>query len=107
MSSLRVLKLSLTVIFTITAVQVFDSTNTSSRAGDDSGSGTNYYAGLNCGQLWYERNSIFASNGYCFKSRRAIATFGRRCHTPYGRLPNHLRRVVSEIKGWERHRRCR
>jgi YARHG domain len=75
-------------------------------AGDDSNSGQNYYAGLNCNQLWYERNAIFASKGYCFKSQRGIATFGKSCHPPYGELPDNLRRVVKEIKGWERRRGC-
>jgi YARHG domain len=29
-----------------------------------------------CDQLWYERNSIYRGAGYCFKTPRAIATFG-------------------------------
>ena len=29
-----------------------------------------------CQQLWVERNSIYKSAGYCFKTPRAIARFG-------------------------------
>lgn len=42
--------------------------------------------GESCDQLWQARNSIFAEAGHCFKSSRAIATFGPRCYPPYGRL---------------------
>ena len=90
-----------TIAITSLAPSIFDA-----RAGDDSGMGEDYYAGLDCNQLWYERNAIFASKGYCFKSQRAIATFGERCQPPYGELPDHLLRVVKEIKAWERRRGC-
>ena len=76
------------------------------RAGDDSGSGRDYYAGLSCSQLWYERNAIYARYGYCFESARARATFGRGCFAPFGRLPSNLRRVVNHIQGIERRRGC-
>jgi len=29
-----------------------------------------------CAGLWEERNEIYRGAGYCFKTRRAIATFG-------------------------------
>ena len=29
-----------------------------------------------CGELWYRRNSIYKAAGYCFKTARAIRTFG-------------------------------
>ena len=29
-----------------------------------------------CGDLWYRRNSIYKAAGYCFKTARAIRTFG-------------------------------
>ena len=29
-----------------------------------------------CGDLWYARNSIYKQAGYCFKTARAIRTFG-------------------------------
>ena len=69
--------------------------------------GVDYYSTLSSSQLWYERNSIFAQHGYCFKSQRGIATFGRVCHPPFGRLPGHMRRVVNNIEAWERRRGCR
>ena len=31
---------------------------------------------MSCGDLWYRRNAIFARNGYCFKTDRAIRVFG-------------------------------
>jgi hypothetical protein len=31
---------------------------------------------LSCSELWYERNNIFKDAGYCFKTSRAIRTFG-------------------------------
>lgn len=75
-------------------------------AGDDSGAGRDYYAGLNCSRLWHERNAIFARYGYCFESARARATFGRNCFAPFGRLPPNLKRVVNHIKRIERRRGC-
>ena len=33
-------------------------------------------AAQTCDNLWYERNSIYKSFGYCFKTERAIAVFG-------------------------------
>jgi hypothetical protein len=29
-----------------------------------------------CDALWYERNAVYKRAGYCFKTPRAIATFG-------------------------------
>jgi hypothetical protein len=29
-----------------------------------------------CDGLWYERNAIYKRAGYCFKTSRAISTFG-------------------------------
>jgi hypothetical protein len=34
------------------------------------------YWSLSCGDLWYQRNAIFARNGYCFKTDRALRVFG-------------------------------
>jgi hypothetical protein len=76
------------------------------RAGDDSGMGRDYYSGLSCGRLWYERNRIYARYGYCFKSARAIATFGRGCFSPFGRVPGHQRRVINHIQRIERYKGC-
>ncbi len=102
----RTFKTSMVFASLFAALQLFGGNIASVQAGDDSGSGTSYYAGLSCGQLWYERNAIFASKGYCFKSKRGRAVFGAGCFAPYGKLPGNLRRVVKEIKRWERRRNC-
>ena len=34
------------------------------------------YRDMSCGDLYYERNSIYKNNGFCFKTARAIQTFG-------------------------------
>jgi len=62
---------------------------------------------MSCSQLWYERNAIFAREGYCFSSRRAIRAFGRRCYSPYGRLSRYEKSRVDDIKYWERVNGCR
>jgi hypothetical protein len=33
---------------------------------------------INCGNLWYTRNHIYARNGYCFHTGRGIRVFGNR-----------------------------
>jgi YARHG domain-containing protein len=64
------------------------------------------YGELSCGQLWYERNAIYAQYGHCFKTAPAINAFGPGCFPPYGRLPPHAQSLVNEIIAWERRRRC-
>jgi len=59
-----------------------------------------------CDRLWYRRNAIYARNGYCFKTRRARAVFGRRCYPPYGRLSRWERRQVMRIRRRERALQC-
>jgi len=34
------------------------------------------YWSQSCGDLWYRRNAIYAANGYCFKTDRALRVFG-------------------------------
>jgi hypothetical protein len=65
------------------------------------------YAHLSCGQLWYQRNAIFAEYGYCFQTPQARATFGPRCYPPYGQLPPHAQRIVNAIVYWEQRKGCR
>ncbi|MFT7577520.1 MAG: hypothetical protein ACI9XZ_003920 [Alphaproteobacteria bacterium] len=72
-----------------------------SRAGDDS-----YYYEQSCAQLWHERNSIFASAGYCFKSQRAKSGFGTGCFPPFGKLHIGQKSTVKNIKRAERAKRC-
>lgn len=54
-----------------------------------------------CQSLWYERNEIYARNGYCFKTARARATFGAGCFPPYGRLSYEDKRRVDQIQAEE------
>ena len=65
------------------------------------------YHNMNCNQLWYERNLIYANRGYCFRTQRAIRTFGPRCYPPYGQLTRAEHQRVARIIQWERRRGCR
>ena len=61
-----------------------------------------------CYDLWYQRNEIFAANGYCFKSQLGIDTFGNAdCYTSKPRLSASDRRTVAGIKAEERRKGCR
>lgn len=59
-----------------------------------------------CYQLWYERNSIYADNGYCFKTAKARAVFGAGCFPPYGHLSKSEQEHVAGIKEWEYRKGC-
>lgn len=64
------------------------------------------YAEMSCRELWHERNAIYARNGYCFRTERAIAVFGRGCYPPYGRLSPRERERVARISRWEARLGC-
>lgn len=64
------------------------------------------FSRLSCGQLWQERNAVFAEFGYCFKTPQAIQAFGRACFPPYGRLPTSAQARVDDIIYWERRKGC-
>ena len=59
-----------------------------------------------CGQLWYQRNAIYADAGYCFKTPRARAEFGENCFAPYGRLTPRQQARVNAIQQQEDLRGC-
>ena len=60
-----------------------------------------------CWDLWYERNAIFANNGYCFSSSLGRRTFDNAgCWTKNPKLARWEQRRVSQIKGEERRRGC-
>lgn len=61
---------------------------------------------MSCDELWYERNKIYARNGYCFKTARARAEFGPGSLPPYGDLRGWERRRVNEIQMWESRNGC-
>lgn len=50
-----------------------------------------------CDELWRERNAIYAEQGYCFKSAKAIAEFGRGCFPPYGKLERWQRSALPRL----------
>ena len=64
-----------------------------------------------CGELWYQRNSIYKSAGYCFKTARAIRAFGNAgCSydSEYSLpLSSSQRRAVARIVRAEREIGCR
>ena len=64
-----------------------------------------------CGDLWYRRNSIYKAAGYCFKTARAIRTFGNAgCSydSEYALpLSPGQRRAVAQIIRAERNFGCR
>ena len=61
---------------------------------------------MSCGELWHARNKIYARNGYCFKTPRAISVFGEGCFPPYGQLNGWEKDRVDELQMWEARRGC-
>ena len=61
---------------------------------------------LSCGELWQARNAVYARNGYCFKTERARAVFGRGCFPPYGELSGSEKADVADYQYWERRKGC-
>jgi hypothetical protein len=64
------------------------------------------YAYMSCGQLWYARNAIYASKGYCFQTTTAQQAFPNSCFPPYGKLNKWEANQISQIKYWERRKGC-
>ncbi|MFP1632332.1 YARHG domain-containing protein [Zhengella sp. ZM62] len=61
-----------------------------------------------CYDLWYERNLIYAENGYCFQTRMARRVFRNYdCWTTNPRLSRWEQRRVAQIQREERRRGCR
>lgn len=68
------------------------------------------FSSWSCRDLWMERNQIYKDAGYCFQTRRAIATFGnagcaydRQADVP---LSANQRRIIAAIRNVERWRGC-
>ncbi|MDH7795270.1 MULTISPECIES: YARHG domain-containing protein [unclassified Beijerinckia] len=59
-----------------------------------------------CGQLWYQRNAVYAEAGYCFQTQRARAEFGENCFPPYGRLSPRQQAQVNAVQRQEDLRGC-
>jgi hypothetical protein len=68
-------------------------------------------SGPNCEFLYQMRNRIYQENGYCFKTARAIATFGNagcRYHSDNAVPMNRIERAnLAAIKQAERALGCR
>jgi YARHG domain len=61
-----------------------------------------------CADLWYQRNQIYAENGYCFKTKLGRDTFGNAgCFTSNPKLSKFEARDVKEIKQEEKKRGCK
>ncbi len=61
-----------------------------------------------CYDLWYERNAIYDSYGYCFKTRLGRQTFDNSdCWTSNPRLSTGDQRRVDSIRREERRRGCK
>ncbi|MFG1222621.1 YARHG domain-containing protein [Xanthobacter wiegelii] len=71
------------------------------------GAGAQALSELSCKALWYQRNAVYAEQGYCFKTKDAIATFGARCYAPFGKLTPDQQRYVNEVQAWEARKGCR
>lgn len=65
------------------------------------------YDAMDCGELWYARNSIYAQQGYCFKTAKARAVFGKACFPPYGELTAWQQKQVNLIIASERAQGCK
>ncbi|XSG82318.1 MAG: YARHG domain-containing protein [Methyloligella sp. ZOD6] len=64
-----------------------------------------------CSELWWLRNQIFHANGYCFKSRRGINTFGNAgcLYDDAGSMPMSQtdRNAIANVQRQERLQGCR
>ena len=64
-------------------------------------------AQVSCYDLWYERNLVFAENGYCFQTDLAQRTFAEfECWTRNPALSTYEQRRIDEIRDEERRRGC-
>ena len=60
-----------------------------------------------CYDLWYERNSIYDANGFCFKSRLGRQTFDNSdCYTNNVQLSGQEQYRVDQIQDEESRRGC-
>lgn len=74
-------------------------------------SGSNDFADLDCNDLWYARNGLFAEYGLCFKTARGRKAFHNVnypnvCSPPFGKLPASAKSDVAQIKRVERQKSC-
>ncbi|WPL17214.1 hypothetical protein Thiowin_02210 [Thiorhodovibrio winogradskyi] len=61
-----------------------------------------------CYDLWYERNLIYAENGYCFSTNLGQSTFSEySCWTKSPSLSTDEQRRVAALKAEEKRRGCK
>ncbi|MCJ2080973.1 YARHG domain-containing protein [Methylobacterium sp. J-090] len=68
-------------------------------------------AAFPCGELWGERNAVYAEAGYCFRTARAIKAFGN-ANCPYDSIRDvplsaRDRAKVADIVREEQRNACR
>ena len=65
---------------------------------------------FSCDELWFKRNSLYKTAGYCFRTRRAIQQFGNAGCTfdDVDRVPfsEADRALIDQIKSLEQSKRC-
>jgi hypothetical protein len=60
-----------------------------------------------CYDLWYERNQIYADNGYCFQTDLAIETFGNDdCYTRHPDFTHSEQKRINQIVALEKKKHC-
>ncbi len=65
------------------------------------------FVGDICAELWFERNLIFHSHGFCFQTERARSVFDTRaCTTRNPRLTAAEQTRVQQIQALERRHGC-
>ena|SRR5258706_11871097 len=68
------------------------------------------YRSMSCGDLWHQRNAIYARNGFCFRTDRAIRVFGNEnCRFDVEAdvpMSSSERLDLDEIKAAERRKGC-
>lgn len=61
-----------------------------------------------CYDLWYERNLIYAENGYCFSTSLGKRVFaGFNCWTKNPALSEWEKRRVAQLRSEEKRRGCK
>ena len=60
-----------------------------------------------CYDLWYARNAIFDSEGYCFQTDLGMETFDNDdCWTTNPHLTKKEQKLVAQIQAQEKAKRC-
>jgi hypothetical protein len=61
-----------------------------------------------CYELWYERNAIYDTNGFCFKTQLGRETFDNSdCYTDNVKLTPAEQQTLDQIRAEERRLKCK